>query len=213
MGNNKGKSSKSPKEIIIAKYGMTQAIVIAIIGLIGTIAAAIFASPAIITWLKPSMPTETIQFAPTISNLASVSSVEVSSVTPGLNDPAGCQGGNKVIDGIVAGYPDSDCNEWASDYEGVGAWVKLSFNKSANISTIILYDRPNLNDHITSGELEFSDGTIIRVKILPNDGSALSIPVELSNPVQWVRFSVSSVSSKTYSVGLAEIEVKGFFEP
>lgn len=85
-------------------------------------------------------------------------------------DPIGCQGGNKAIDGVIAGYPDKDCSEWASNHEGVGAWIKLTFNQSVNILTIILYDRPNLNNHIRSGELEFSNGTIIPVKILSNDG-------------------------------------------
>ena len=212
MGNKKRNSNETAKEVTIAKFGMTQAIIVAALGLIGTVLAAFFASPVLTTWIKPSA-TATLQLNLPIINLAPTSSVQVSSVTPGLNDPVECQAGYKAIDGVVAGYPEKDCNEWASDHEGAGAWIRLTFPKQVNISTIILYDRPNPNDHVMSGELEFSDGTIIRTNILPNDGAALSIPVKLSNSVQWVKFSISSVSSETNSIGLAEIEVMGSFVP
>lgn len=70
-----------------------------------------------------------------------------------------------------------------------------------------MYDRPNLNDQITSATLSFSDGTSVNVGALQNDGSATY--VNLASPVttSWLLFTITGVSATTGSAGLAEIQV------
>jgi hypothetical protein len=57
-----------------------------------------------------------------------------------------------------------------------------------------------------SGTLTFSSGASVAVGALDNAGAALTVPVS-SRSVTWVRFTVNSVSSNTYNVGLAELQV------
>jgi hypothetical protein len=68
----------------------------------------------------------------------------------------------------------------------------------------VLHDRPNADDHITSGTLTFSDGSQVAVGDLPNDGTALTVDFT-PRSVTWVRFTVTGVSGSTRNVGLSEI--------
>jgi hypothetical protein len=69
----------------------------------------------------------------------------------------------------------------------------------------MLYDRPNLDEHILDGTLEFSDGTRIATKELPNDGEAKVIPLTTDKIVKWVQFTVDR--SEGLNIGLMEIEI------
>jgi alpha-glucosidase (family GH31 glycosyl hydrolase) len=112
-----------------------------------------------------------------------------------------------AIDGIVDGYPHDQSKEWASKGEKTGAWIKLSWPQPFGASSVALYDRPNLNDHILTGMLEFSDGSKMNVGALPNDAAT---PLILSFPkksIQWLKFTVTQVAPTTENVGLAEIAV------
>jgi hypothetical protein len=51
--------------------------------------------------------------------------------------------------------------EWATDGPGNGSWIQLNWQKPVTANQIKLYDRPNFDDNILSGTLQFSDGTTI----------------------------------------------------
>jgi len=113
--------------------------------------------------------------------------------------------GIKAVDGVIAGYPDDPTKEWATVGELAGAWITLTWGgQNRTVSSVVLYDRPNLTDHVLSGTLLFSDGSSIAVGALPNDGTGLSV-IFSSRTVTWVTFRVDSAVGT--DIGLAEIEV------
>ena len=115
------------------------------------------------------------------------------------------QPATSAIDGIVSGYPNDSSKEWSTNGGGAGSWLKLTWTSPVTLATIILHDRPNTNDQITSATLTFSNGTQIPVGALPNDGSGLTVNVPNISTTS-LTLTVNSVSSSTQNVGLAEIE-------
>ena len=69
-----------------------------------------------------------------------------------------------------------------------------------------MYDRPNLNDQITGGNIQFSDGTSIPVGTLPNNGTAYTLTFT-AKTVTSLQLNITSVSPTTSNIGLAEIQV------
>ena len=147
-----------------------------------------------------------------------------SSVTIAVSDPGGTdvalnasvsassqtsqQPATAAVDGIVSGYPDNSRAEWSTNGGGAGSWLKLTWTSPVTLSEIILHDRPNTNDQITSGTLTFSNGTQIPVGALPNDGSGLTVNVP-NITTTTLTLTVNSVSPSTQNVGLAELEAWG----
>ncbi len=80
------------------------------------------------------------------------------------------------------------------------------------IDRVVLVDRPNIADQVTGGTLTFSDGGTVTVGTLSNSGAATVVPFT-ARSVTSVRFAVTSVSSTTANVGLAELEAWGAAEP
>ena len=115
------------------------------------------------------------------------------------------QPASAAIDGIVSGFPYDSTAEWSTNGGGAGSWLKLTWSSPVTLATIILHDRPNLNDQITSATLTFSNGTQIPVGALPNDGTGLTVNVP-NITTTTLTLTVNSVSSTTQNVGLAEIE-------
>jgi len=112
-----------------------------------------------------------------------------------------------VIDGQAVGYPIDQGKEWVTQREKQGAWVALDWAQPIVAARILLWDRPNPNDHILAGRLEFDDGTRIEVGELPNDGEN---PLEVAFPAKTfrrVKFVVTQTSPQTENAGLAEIAV------
>ena len=107
---------------------------------------------------------------------------------------------NGLNDGVkgVAGS-----GEWAAQTTAVPTWAQLTWQSAVGVSTVVLYDRPNLTDQILAGKLWFSDGTWVDVGALPNDGSPLTVAVGSKNTTS-VRFEITS---RTGLPGLSEIEV------
>ena len=77
------------------------------------------------------------------------------------------QTANKAIDGVIDGYPGDYTKEWATAGGGAGSWLKLTWSSPQTVNTIVLYDRPNLNDQITGGNIQFSDRSSVTVGTLP----------------------------------------------
>ena len=69
----------------------------------------------------------------------------------------------------------------------------------------MLYDRPNRSDQITGGNITFSDGSSVTVGTLPNDGSAYTLSFA-AKTVTSLQLNITSVSTTTDNVGLAEIQ-------
>jgi LmbE family N-acetylglucosaminyl deacetylase len=151
-------------------------------------------STVTITVLAPSGP------PPAGTNLA-LSAVATASTE------ANNQEASKVRDGFTDGYPTHDAHEWASIAEGAEAWTQLTWAYAQSVSSVTLFDRPNLDDNVVSGTLTFSDGSSVPVGALTNSGAAVTVSFA-TRSVTWVRFTVDSVSANTYNVGLAELEVR-----
>lgn len=114
---------------------------------------------------------------------------------------------DNVTDGII-GVPDQ--GEWAcvgdtTDWGYIRfPWIQLTWETSQKINRIVLFDRPSLKDHIAGGKLLFSDGTIIWVNQIPNQGIGKEIRFE-TKTVDWVKFITTDGKGK--DLGFSEIEV------
>lgn len=133
------------------------------------------------------------------SNIALNAEVEVSSE----NSDYG-QLGTKAIDGIRDGYPRYTEKEWVTTGELNGAWIKLSWTMPQWVKCLVLYDRPNLIDHIEKATLTFSDGDFIEVGPLTNNGSGDVISFQPKS-ITWIKLIISQASGE--NIGLSEFEV------
>ena len=134
------------------------------------------------------------------ANLARTAKVRASSTRGGYTAEA-------AVDGVVAGWPDDEAAEWASNSERESAFIRLDWDKPQKVGRVRLFDRPNDIDRILSGRLVFSDGTSILAAALPDGGGK---GLEISFPqktVRWIMFAVDEVKSSTQNAGLAEIAV------
>ncbi|KAL8280797.1 hypothetical protein RQP46_006801 [Phenoliferia psychrophenolica] len=112
-------------------------------------------------------------------------------------------------DNNIQGYPGNASAEWSSDHGLRGTQATLTWSAQYNISAVVLYDRVNPTDRITSGTLSFADGSIQAFGALPNDGSAYVITFSTPKITTFVTLTVDSVSSTTSGVGLAEFAAYG----
>lgn len=132
---------------------------------------------------------------------------------------------NSIIDGIESGYipamekldftsaakkkrdgfPDA---EWAADGT-TGEWIELQWEKPQSVKKIVLYDRPDPDQNITSGKITFDDGTTQDVGKLPANGRPYEIILKQEKVITSLKFEITGVSNGTNKAGLAEIEVYG----
>jgi len=112
-----------------------------------------------------------------------------------------------VNDSVRGGWPGNTSNEWASNGQGVGAWVTLTWPVPVTVREIWLYDRPNNDDQVLSGTLSFSNGADITVGALPNDASQPAKASFDPRTITWVKFTVTSVKTGCQNIGLSEFEV------
>lgn len=132
-------------------------------------------------------------------NVAPRAKVTVSSVEPGYGQAG-------LNDDHIDGYPGDGRAEWSSN-ELIGASCTLTWDSPVTVDLIRLFDRPNQNDHITSGRLEFSDGTSIPVGPLPNDGKTPGEVEFAPKTIRWVKFVVTGAAPTTEHAGLSEFQV------
>lgn len=112
-----------------------------------------------------------------------------------------------LTDGVVGGFPGNIANEWCSNGERDGAFVRLAWEAPVTISKITLYDRPNALDQVQAGLLVFSDGTTLPVGELADDGKTGTEVAFAPKTVSWVAFFVTKVKPSTLNIGLAEMVV------
>lgn len=167
-------------------------------------------------WIASFVKVSEVFYKKTFDSIAQYATVTASSENSDT-DKSKDQSAIKAVDGIADGYATGLANshnrfpfaEWVSNNEGAGAWLNLSFDKTKEVNSIKLYDRPNLEDQIIAAHLEFDDGTQINVGELPNDGSPKEISLGEGKRFNSVKLVIDGVSTTTTSVGLAEIEVFG----
>jgi hypothetical protein len=154
---------------------------------------------------SPASVTITVQAqgGTTDTNVASLATATASSQNTTTGQTAA-----KAIDGVVDGYPNDYTKEWATNGQGVGAWLKLTWPSAEMVDAVVLHDRPNSNDQITGATLTFSDGSTVTVPSLPNDGTGLTVTFSARSTTS-LTLTVTAASSATRNVGLAEIEVDG----
>ncbi|MBN1126912.1 MAG: hypothetical protein JXA82_18060 [Sedimentisphaerales bacterium] len=113
-----------------------------------------------------------------------------------------------AIDGHVDGYPGNIGREWATSHEGVGAWIKLSWDQPQTICRLQLFDRPNPLDQVTGGRLVFSDGSIIDLAHPLPDNATQGLEITFEPKIlSWVKFSITAVKPNSPNIGLAEFAV------
>jgi len=140
----------------------------------------------------------------TTSNIAPLSAVTASSETPATGQLA-----IKAVDGVIDGFPGDFTKEWATDGQGAGAWIDLSWPATYIVNRIVLFDRPNGSDRILGGTIVFSNATTMPIGPLINEGTATEYEFAPKS-IASLRLTVSSVGSGTRNIGLSEFEVYGF---
>ncbi|HET7529871.1 MAG TPA: PKD domain-containing protein, partial [Mycobacteriales bacterium] len=162
------------------------------------------ASPATLTFSLVSNDGIATSSASTAT--ITVTNTEVSLVATATASSSGAQQGPaKAIDGVVDGYPGDYTREWATNGAGAGSWLTLTWPAPQPLSKVVLHDRPNGGDQITSATLSFDGGRTIAVGALPNDGTGLTVPIP-NITTTTLTLTVTSVSGSTGTVGLAELE-------
>ena len=152
---------------------------------------------------------DVIVTAPQVINVARASGV---TVTASSQNTSTAQTAVKAVDGSVLGYPTDSTKEWATAGGKAGSWIQLTWAAPVTLSRVVLYDRPNTGDQVTSGTLLFSDGTSVPVTSLTNAGSATTFTFA-ARTVTSVRLRIDAVSAATANVGLAEFEAWGYAAP
>ena len=129
-----------------------------------------------------------LQIAVPSTNVAPLATVTASS-----DNPADGQTAVKAVDGVIDGFPGDYTREWATNGQGVGAWINLAWSSPKTLTSVSLYDRPNLDDQIAGGTLSFSDGSSLPVGALPNNGAALTLNFA-TKTVTSLRLTVDAVA-------------------
>jgi len=118
------------------------------------------------------------------------------------------QTAQKAIDGIAGGYPGDHTTEWATVGGKAGSWLALTWPEDQLVGSVVLNDRPNLDDQVTAATIRFADGSTIMVPTLPNSGDALQVDFS-PRSTDTLRFTVDAVTPGTYNIGLSELAVRG----
>lgn len=141
------------------------------------------------------------------SNVAPQATVSASSQNSSTGQTAA-----KAVDGVIAGYPADYTKEWATSGGRANSYLNLTWAAPVVVDRVVLFDRPNLNDRVTAGQLTFSSGLPVTVGSLNDNGTATEVTFA-ARTVTSLRFTVTSVSSTTQNIGLAEIQVFGTTAP
>jgi alpha-glucosidase (family GH31 glycosyl hydrolase) len=112
-----------------------------------------------------------------------------------------------AIDGVADGYPGDKRHEWSSNHEKAGATLTLTWTTDQRVSRVVVFDRPNLVDQVTSGRIIFSDGSVVPFGELPNDGKNAVNLSFTSRKIRWLRVEITGVTPTTQNAGLSEIGV------
>ncbi|KAL2844747.1 putative deacetylase LmbE-like domain-containing protein [Aspergillus pseudoustus] len=115
---------------------------------------------------------------------------------------------DKAIDANTNGFPADHTHEWVTAGGKTASWLSLDWETPQVVSKVVLYDRPNLDDQITAGVIEFDSGERIDIGELSNYGTAKTFDVA-DRTVRNLTVRIAAVSPSTMNVGLSEIQVFG----
>lgn len=169
--------------------------------MLGRTWSTVLTTGAVVAILSGASPVASAECEPA-SNLA-----ECAVATANSENPSTEQTADKAIDGIAGGHPGDYTTEWATVGGREDSNLTLTWPSAQLVGSVVLFDRPNTDDNVTGGTLAFSDGSTVLAPALPATGEPLTLefaPRETSSLV----FTVTSVSSSTYNIGLSEIEVR-----
>ena len=82
--------------------------------------------------------------------------------------------------------------------------LKLTWSSPQKINKVVLYDRPNVDEHLAACILKFSDGSEVEVSAIPNDGTPKTVTFEARTTESLTLVPVDGVG---WNIGLSEIEV------
>ncbi|PYH48633.1 uncharacterized protein BP01DRAFT_283164, partial [Aspergillus saccharolyticus JOP 1030-1] len=131
---------------------------------------------------------------------------QASNITASSENTADGQSAAKAVDGRGGGYPADATMEWATVGGKEGSWLRLEWDTPQTVSQVYLFDRPNTFDQVTGGVVEFEDGSSAAFEALSNYGEP-NLVTFAQKSVQSLTIRVTSVSSTTGNVGLAEVKV------
>lgn len=112
-----------------------------------------------------------------------------------------------VIDGVKQ---KKGVGEWKVNtpaaWWGEISFPKISFRwtKPQRINKVVIYDRPELSDHMAACQLVFSDGSKVQIWAVPNDGSPRTVFFE---PREVTGMTLEVVDGSGSHIGLSEVEV------
>jgi predicted alpha-1,2-mannosidase len=137
----------------------------------------------------------------TTNNIAPLAHVKTSS------DKDADHNGQKATDGLIGidgkGEWVSASKEWTwGDTEF--PWIQLTWDKPHIINKVVVYDLPTLASHTAAGTLVFSDGSQVKVNMIPNNGQARAVEFD-ERETEWVKFVITDGDGS--NLGLSEIEV------
>ncbi|KAK4704433.1 hypothetical protein P7C70_g1779, partial [Phenoliferia sp. Uapishka_3] len=149
-------------------------------------------------------PTTSYSFANDLALKAVATASSYASGQPPSDANDGYLGGYVNVNGKDGG---NDTAEWSSNGEGVGAWLLLTWSAPVTMSSVVVYDRPNLNDHCTGFTLTFADGSVQTFGSMNNDGTATPVTLAATISSKTLKWTCTGVSAYTTNIGLSEIQV------
>lgn len=136
-------------------------------------------------------------------NIAPLAAIRASSVYPGSS-----------LEGLVDGAVDPAGTavlhrEWASHAQKEGAFVTFEWRSPVKINRVILFDRPNTIDQVTSARLIFGDGQVLETGALP-DGAAEGLDLQFEEvETSSLTVFISGVKEGTANSGFGEVAIMG----
>lgn len=127
--------------------------------------------------------------------------------TADSENPETAQTAAKAIDGVAGGHPGDHTTEWATVGGREDSTLTLTWTSPQSAGSVVLFDRPNIDDDVTGASLAFSDGSTVLVPPLPETGEPLMLEFS-PRETRSLRFAVTSVDPGTYNIGLSEVEVR-----
>jgi uncharacterized repeat protein (TIGR02543 family) len=188
--------------------GATATVTVSINANAATLAAGSYSDTVSFTNVTNGSGNTTRGVTLTVTTVQSTNIAPLATVTASTQNTTTGQTAVKAVDGVIDGYPGDYTKEWATTGQRVGAFLNLAWSAPYSVSQLVLYDRPNTNDQITSATIAFSDGSNITVGPLNNNGTATTYAFP-ARVITGLRMTVTGVSASTNNVGLSEIQVSG----
>ncbi|GJN87828.1 hypothetical protein Rhopal_000783-T1 [Rhodotorula paludigena] len=147
-----------------------------------------------------ALPTSTTGASVNIARINGVVATASSSISK--SPPSGAIDGNNG--GVSALGFGNAAQEWVANGKQ-GQWIELALPANYLLREVVLRGRVNTWSSITSGVLNFTDGTTIKVGAVSPSGSSVSLGSGIA--ATGMRFTITGTSYLTTQAGLAEIEL------